>query len=334
MRLPNSFGSIVKLGGNRRRPFAARITTHWAKGETQKYKYLGYYATRKEAMIALSEYNKNPYDLDANSITFAEIFDRWCKEQEGKMTQKNLSAYKSAYKNTTAIQNMKFIDIRKTHLQSVIDEITKGVSTQTKVKHLFGKLYRYALENDIVDKNYAEFVTIPTVEKREERKPFTDEEIEMLWSKSGENEYIEIALILIYSGWRIQELLEITNENVTDEYMMGGKKTKAGKDRKVPIADKIRPLIEKRRSGEFLIEEDGKAIPYYTFYRRWTKLMKELKLDHIIHDTRHTTATLLARVNTPLLISQKILGHAPQNVTENVYVHTNVSEMAEWINKI
>lgn len=334
MRLPNSYGSVVKLGGNRRNPFGARITTHWVKGEKQKYKYIGYYATRKEAMMALAEYNKNPYDIDSNSITFEEVYEKWVKENEDKMNPRNLAAYASAYRKTTDIQKIKFIDLRKSHLQGIIDDPKKGTSTKLKIKHLYGKLYRYALENDIVDKNYSEFVVVVDNEKHDKRKPFTDEEIKFLWSKVEENELIEIALILIYTGWRIQELLEITTENVTDEYMIGGKKTKAGKDRKVPIADKIKPLIEKRRSGTFLIEKNGKPIAYQAFYKRWVKLMKELELDHIIHDTRHTTATLLARVNTPLLISQKILGHAPQNVTENVYVHTNIEEMAEWINKI
>ena len=29
MRLPNGYGGVVKLSGNRRRPYAARITTGW-----------------------------------------------------------------------------------------------------------------------------------------------------------------------------------------------------------------------------------------------------------------------------------------------------------------
>lgn len=51
MRLPNGYGGVVKLSGNRRRPYAARITTGWhINDETgkkiQHFQILGYAATR------------------------------------------------------------------------------------------------------------------------------------------------------------------------------------------------------------------------------------------------------------------------------------------------
>ena len=79
MKLPNGYGSVYKLPGNRRKPWAVRITVsrkedkdgkiHW------KYKYLGYYETQSEALVALAHYNENPYDMDANKTTFAEVFE-------------------------------------------------------------------------------------------------------------------------------------------------------------------------------------------------------------------------------------------------------------------
>ena len=37
MRNPNGFGSIIKLGGNRRKPYAVRVTVGWDKdGKQQK----------------------------------------------------------------------------------------------------------------------------------------------------------------------------------------------------------------------------------------------------------------------------------------------------------
>ena len=40
--------------------------------QVQKYKTLGYYETKQKAFQALAAYNENPYDLDADKITFAE----------------------------------------------------------------------------------------------------------------------------------------------------------------------------------------------------------------------------------------------------------------------
>ena len=47
MRLPNGYGGVVKLSGNRRRPYAARITTGWHINDItgkriQHYQILGY----------------------------------------------------------------------------------------------------------------------------------------------------------------------------------------------------------------------------------------------------------------------------------------------------
>ena len=45
MRNPNNYGSVFKLSGNRRKPWAVRVTTGWSKDYKQQYKYLGYYTT-------------------------------------------------------------------------------------------------------------------------------------------------------------------------------------------------------------------------------------------------------------------------------------------------
>ena len=60
IRNPNGYGSVYKLSGKRRRPFVASITTGQDElTGKQKRQILGYYATRKEAMQALADYNTN-----------------------------------------------------------------------------------------------------------------------------------------------------------------------------------------------------------------------------------------------------------------------------------
>ena len=63
MKLPNGFGSIVKLSGNRRKPYAVR----------RHGKYLAYFATHDEALIYLADVNKQP-DIIGSELTFAEIY--------------------------------------------------------------------------------------------------------------------------------------------------------------------------------------------------------------------------------------------------------------------
>ena len=58
MRLPNGYGAVIKLGGKRRKPFAARVTVGYEEiGQKngvpqvrQKVKYIGYFEKRKYAV--------------------------------------------------------------------------------------------------------------------------------------------------------------------------------------------------------------------------------------------------------------------------------------------
>ncbi len=81
MKLPNGFGSVYKLSGNRRNPYRAIVTERWLiDSDTgkwkQKRKTIGYYESKKDALQALADYNKSPYDVDASKVTFAEVYDR------------------------------------------------------------------------------------------------------------------------------------------------------------------------------------------------------------------------------------------------------------------
>ena len=80
MRRPNGKGSVYKLPGNRRKPWAVRVTLHEKDSEGRtlcRHKYLGYYETWEDADNALAHYRKHPYNVDAHKITFEEVFEIW-----------------------------------------------------------------------------------------------------------------------------------------------------------------------------------------------------------------------------------------------------------------
>ena len=82
MKRANGDGSVFKLTGKRRKPWAARITIGWrldpASGKlTQEYQLIGTFATRIEAETALNDFLQNPYDINAHKLTFSEVYDLW-----------------------------------------------------------------------------------------------------------------------------------------------------------------------------------------------------------------------------------------------------------------
>lgn len=352
MKLPNGYGSVYKLPGNRRKPWAVRITVsrkedksgamHW------KYKYLGYYESQADALVALAHFNENPYDLDANKVTFAEVFEKWSAEHYPKVSQSNVHGYNASFKLCDSIKNMKFNDIRKSHLQGAIDSSGKNYPTLRKAKVLFNMLYKFAMENDICSKDYSQYIDI--VQYREQnpnsidRIPFTEQEIEIIWKWSDKNEYVSIILMMIFSGVRIGELRELKKENVhLDEryFYIEKSKTPAGV-RNVPIAKKVLPFFQfwmnKESKCDFLITTREGRYFYDRNYRDsyWSPLMKEMGLtgEHKPHDTRHTCVSMLTQKGIDERLIKKIVGHAGKGVTEQVYTHIEMKQLLEVIDMI
>lgn len=345
MRLPNGYGSVHKLSGNRRNPWRVRITTGWAEDdERQLYKTIGYYPTRSEALNALSDYHKNPYDI-SKTITFSELYQKWSSEKYGSISKSNENGYKASYAVCSSLYNMQFVTIRKNHLQGVIDNCGKNYPTLRKLKVLFNQLFKYAMENDVCDKDYSQFVDIvkhKEKSKEEKHKPFTDAEIQKLWAMEGRNEYISIILMLIYSGCRISELLDLkkVNVHISEQYFdIVAAKTDSG-IRKVPIADKVKHFYEQwlhKNDSEYLLSNStGTHFSYYTYKENyWDSLMRELSFEHLPHDTRHTTVSMLAKADVNQTVIKRIVGHSgAMNLTEKVYTHFEIQQLIDAINLI
>lgn len=343
MRNPNGYGSVYKLSGNRRRPWAVRITAGWERDKDnpdalgkQQYKMLGYYKTRPEAVLALAEYNNDPYDLDSNKITFEELFERWKKQEYPVLSYDAKKTYNSAYRHCDSLKQMKFRQIRPTHLQKAVEDCPKGYATKKKMRFLFGKLYKYAISNDLATKNYAPFVQLGKVTK-EKRVIFTKNEILEIKELAKEDEFYELVLILLYTGMRITELLTLERKNVylDEKYAIGGIKTEAGIDRIIPLHEVVIPLLAKRIDPDKKYVVRGvinSSLPYATFNKDWRK--RPLLAKHKTHDTRHTFISMLHSADVQEITIKMIVGHAQKDVTGQVYVHKMLPELLDAVNKI
>lgn len=350
MRLPNGFGSVYKLSGNRRKPWVARKTTGWTFDEEKQksypiYAFVGYYESRKEALTALAEYNKDPYDLHHNTITFAEVFEKWSEVHFPKVSESNVKGYKASFRTCEKLHNMKFVEIKLDHLQQAVDESGKNTPTLKKMKIMFGLMYDYAVMHEIVTADKRDMVRYVDITKAGNpnaynRKPFNKKQINMVWKVKDSNTYYSVILMLIYTGVRIGELLDLKKVDVhLDErwFYVRESKTESG-IREVPIAEKVVPFFQYwlDRDCEYLIcTPDDKHFLYRNYYDSyWTPLMEELKLQHRPHDTRHTCVSLLTEAGVDERIIKKIVGHKGQGVTETVYTHIELPFKLEAINKI
>lgn len=334
MRLPNGYGAVVKLPGKRRRPYAARITTGFDEHGRQKYRYLGYFKKRSDALACLKEFNDSPYNLELERLTFSEIYNRWKKWKinNGATTQ----VYNAAYKKFHLIQDELFIKLKPAKYQSIIDGLDLGYNSKNNMKTLLNQLYKYAQMIDVPVKNYGKFISIHRDGLSTIHKPFSDDEIKELW-KNKNQKNIQIILIYIYTGMRPKELLDIETKNVfiDKKYMLGGVKTLAGKNRVIPLADKILPFISSLYNKEnkyLLVDENKKKLSYHKFREIYWN--GSIAANHLPHDCRHTCATLLANADIDKKTIQLILGHSTGDITERVYIHKTIEQLINAVNSI
>ncbi|MDR0331165.1 MAG: tyrosine-type recombinase/integrase [Chitinispirillales bacterium] len=338
MRNPNGYGTVIKLKGNRRRPYVVRKTVGW-DGDTRIIKPIGYYATREEAMLALAEYNKSPYDLDARKITMAELYARWEKRmnESGHLSQSAILSIRSAYnKWCRPLHGVIYRDIRAYMMQERINS-TDGSGVGNHIKKVFSHLDKFAMEFDIIDKMYSNLTRVTMHDCKKERTVFSDSEVARIWNSAGDP-WVDTVLILLYSGWRIQELLNLKKADVDLKAgtMRGGIKTAAGKGRLVPIHSAIFPIVERRYGGgnSHLIEIDGKEVGYDAYRNKFKSVMSKLGMNHTTRETRRTFRTWLDKASAPLACASRIMGHTCKDIGLQVYTVKTTEELRATIELI
>ena len=266
-----------------------------------------------------------------NTITLMQLFNEWLPIHSQSISRSAVKSYHIAFKHISNIADMPITDIHFQHLQNVINSMhVKGLSYSSckKVRTLLNQLFNYAIIKDYTITNYALHLTlgpnIPTIQ----RKVFTRQQINKLWAI--DTSYSHMILILLYTGLRIGELLNLRKQDIyrrPSYLIVRHAKTKAGSGRIIPIHHRIMPLIEQiyRDTDEYLF-----TISYTTFRKHFLDIMNTVKCRHTIHDTRHTFASLLDSVAPPNAL-RSLLGHKQGDITTRVYTHKTIRELRKAI---
>lgn len=337
-RNPNGYGCVTKLTGERAKPYAVYSNSYKLNGK-RHHDVIGYFKTEAEARNALAEWNKSR--STKNNYKLNELYQEWSAEHFDRVSYAAVRLYSAAWNKLQSLYNMYVRDIKTGHFQQIINAMDKqGYSAQSmrSVKTLAGLLEKYAMQYDIITKNYAEFINIPAREKIE-KQPFTETEINAVIEAAKANIGVSRAiLILIYSGWRVQEFLHLEKKNCSADFLSGGMKTENGKNRTVPVHPAIKEYVAEllKKQGSYLYSNHGKAISYHCFFVAYKKTLSDLGISALTpHATRHTFATLCYRYGVESLATKKMLGHSVGGgITEQVYIHIDNDILEREIAKI
>lgn len=368
-RLPNGFGQISEIKNrNLRNPFRAMVTvgkTDTGRPICKPLKPNSYFETYNDAYSALVEYNKNPYDLSP-AMTLNELFEKWSDDYFKTIVKSSIDNINQAWLYCSQIYTMRVVDVRPRHIRGCMDDgyrIVRGKkriptpSIKNQIKSLFNKMLDYAVEYEIVDRNYSRTFKLPDdvirelSANRKSHMPFTDDEIEILWDNVNSKLYVDAMLIQCYSGWRPNELglIKIADVDLENWSFKSGSKTQAGRDRIVPIHSKIRGLVVARYNealslnSEFLFNctdivnrKNSLRFTYDRYNVGFSRICTELGLntEHRLHDGRTHFVTQAKKCNVDEYAIKYIVGHKINDITEKVYTKREFEWLSDEIEKI
>lgn len=303
------------------------------KKKRKRHRKAGF-KTKKEALRYLETLTAG--NAPVNNIKMCELWEM-CVPDVEKISSSKRAAYFGAWKKLSPSLGWRNIaDITAHDLQTTIDGIADTYYPRRDAKAVLLRLYKKALQEDLIDKNRAEFIELPP-KPEAEHDIFTAEDKQILWDDFNATHARVTAAILmmLYTGMRPAELLNIDVDNVRldEHYMTGGKKTEKGKRRKIIIPDCIIPVVEN------LLEtsERGKLCYIYKtdFYDRWNAKRQALGLRETLvpYSCRHTYITELTALNVSPAMLKELAGHEDYETTLN-YTHLSVEDRLKEVNRL
>lgn len=291
----------------------------------------------------------NPY-IDYNNplmnLTFKEVYERWYHDKSFEdISQHTMDNYRNTYNKVRHLDNIPFVQIRYSQIDECVRlEKAKGnsFSMRKRVKLFFSQLYQWAIAHEMCTNNIALNIKLGKNESDFHRKPYTPEQVRTLFQHVEEDAFIEEVLMLMLCGCRIREFLNIRREDIHMDqryFVVTQSKTKAGRNRLVPIHKKVMKFYRKRlraRSDYLIHDARGRQVDYEIWSKKFKNLMKRFGwTDLTPHSCRHGLITWLHSVGADPYTTRSLCGHVVGNdIHSRIYLHIVVEDILRAIDLI
>ena len=223
-------------------------------------------------------------------------------------------------------------------MQNLVEDLPGAFYPKRDAKTVLQKLFDLAVINEIIPPSKAQLVgylELPSkpLTAQDARTP---EEMRMIWEDWHAGHPIAgYALIMAYAGLRTGELTAIDKSAVdlSARRIVGGIKTSAGRNREIPIASAILPVLEallpSARYGLCQYSLDG-------FYSEFAQMVQRTGIRQLRpYCQRHTCYTRLLEVQPeiPRAVVNSIIGHS-NGALGDTYGHISLQTNLEAIDSM
>lgn len=295
-------------------------------------------------------------------LTMQECWNEWSEPYKKRIGESTFAGYRAAYNHLKGLHGTYMDLISVTELQKCIDE-TDGHRTKQMMKTVSGLLWRYCVAHNLLDKDITNVLYIGKGQSVQ-REPLTPEEVEIIRKNIGKYQYAEYIYCLVFLGMRPGEMLSLKKDQLhhylrTDEtgkviadiwYLVGGKKTAAGKDRIIPISSLILEYVKQRADTP----DTDLLFPMYQYNKKkefigYKQMTDEYLNKHVFkpmtqslgvaegkvpYSARHSFADKLKNADGTDKNKAALIGHSNYLFTQERYQTDTIEELAKLIDSM
>lgn len=308
-RAPNGSGTVIKRGNT-----YTIIYRHVVHGRLVS-RTKGGFATQREARAYLPTLAA-PSSPASQAVTIAKLWEMLQTQRKWlEISPQKRGHYATAYKRLAELHDRDVSGIRFWEMQAIVEELPGAFYPKRDAKTVLQKLFDLAVVNEYIPPSKAQLVgylELPSkpLTSQDARTP---EEMHLIWQDwQASNDIAGYMLVMAYAGLRTGELTAIDAKAVdlSARCIIGGIKTDAGRNREIPIAKEVAPvlasLLPKAKVGLCAYGLDKLYVEYAEMVRRTG--IRQLRP----YCQRHTCYTRLLEVKPeiPRAVINSIIGHS------------------------
>jgi integrase len=223
-------------------------------------------------------------------------------------------------------------EIQSAQVSTILDKLADAPAERKYAHSVIRRFFKWAVARRLLDRSPVEGMDVPKPVKSRDRV-LTDTELKAIWHTSDScRQFGTIVKLLIQTGQRANEIARLETSWIKENQLKIPKEVaKNGIEHTIPVSSSVLKLLSTTfpsgiaTSPSILFPARGSKTKIFNGWSK-SKLALDKKLGPdfapwTLHDLRRTFATNLAKLATPIHVTERLLNHTSGTVSGIVAVY-------------